>query len=159
MPCAVKSSFCNRFTDISLETIMETPISLLLKLFCTLQIGDHCYLTYLRKSRKSANVFTKFYSTILYSVYVFYRMCLPAGAHCPHCNGNSVYIFLFWELRGLSRNFNIHVSLSYIFPGSVHIFPPAEKADPSWECIICSQTHECRIWLRPRYSFSGNICF
>jgi hypothetical protein len=31
----------------------------------------------------------------------------------------------------------------YIFPGSVYIFPPAEPADPSWEYIICSQTHEC----------------
>ncbi len=29
-----------------------------------------------------------------------------------HCNGNSVYIFLFWELRGLSPNFHIHVSVS-----------------------------------------------
>jgi hypothetical protein len=29
-----------------------------------------------------------------------------------HCNGNSVYIFLFWELRGLSLNFHIHVSVS-----------------------------------------------
>ncbi len=34
----------------------------------------------------------------------------------------------------------------YIFPGSVHIFPPAEKADPSWEYIIRSQTHECGNW-------------
>ncbi len=31
-------------------------------------------------------------------------------------------------------------------PGSVHIFPPAEKADPSWEYIIRSQTHECGNW-------------
>ncbi len=75
-----------------------------------------------------------------------------------HCNGNSVYIFLFWELRGLSPSFHIHVSVSDLyFPGSVHIFPPAEKADPSWEYII-------RIWmwklgLRPRYSFPGIICF
>ncbi len=30
-----------------------------------------------------------------------------------------------------------------IFPGSVHIYPPAEKADPSREYIIRSQTHEC----------------
>jgi hypothetical protein len=29
-----------------------------------------------------------------------------------HCNGISVYIFLFWELRGLSHNFHIHVSVS-----------------------------------------------
>jgi hypothetical protein len=34
----------------------------------------------------------------------------------------------------------------YIFPGSVYIFPPAEKADPSWEYIIRSQTHECGNW-------------
>ncbi len=34
----------------------------------------------------------------------------------------------------------------YIFPGSVYIFPPAEQADPSWEYIILSQTHECGNW-------------
>ncbi len=34
----------------------------------------------------------------------------------------------------------------YIFPGSVHIFPSAEKADPLWEYIIRSQTHECGNW-------------
>ncbi len=35
------------------------------------------------------------------------------GVHCtPHCNGNSVYIFLFWELRGLSPNFHIHEPVS-----------------------------------------------
>jgi hypothetical protein len=34
----------------------------------------------------------------------------------------------------------------YIFPESVHIFPPAEKAGPSWEYIIRSQTHECGNW-------------
>jgi hypothetical protein len=34
----------------------------------------------------------------------------------------------------------------YILPGSSHIFPPAEKADPSWEYIIRSQTHECVNW-------------
>ncbi len=34
----------------------------------------------------------------------------------------------------------------YIFPGLVHIFHPAEKADPLWEYIICSQTYECGNW-------------
>jgi hypothetical protein len=34
----------------------------------------------------------------------------------------------------------------YIFPGSVHIFPAAETAAPSWEYIIRSQTHECGNW-------------
>ncbi len=32
----------------------------------------------------------------------------------PH-NSNSVYIFLFWELRGLSPNFHIHVSVSVLY--------------------------------------------
>ncbi len=34
----------------------------------------------------------------------------------------------------------------YIVPGSVYIFPPAEKADQSWEYINHSQTHECGNW-------------
>jgi hypothetical protein len=33
----------------------------------------------------------------------------------PHCNGNSVYMFLFWELRGLSSNFHIHMSVSDLY--------------------------------------------
>jgi hypothetical protein len=49
----------------------------------------------------------------------------------------------------------------YIFPESVHIFPPAEKADPSWEYVYNSLTDTWmwKLGLRPRYSFSGNICF
>jgi hypothetical protein len=41
------------------------------------------------------------------------------------CKENPSYVFLSWELRGLSSNFHIHVSVSdlYTFPGSVHIFP------------------------------------
>jgi hypothetical protein len=41
-----------------------------------------------------------------------------------HCNENHIYVFLFWELRGVSPNFHIHVSVSdlYIFPEMVHIF-------------------------------------
>ncbi len=31
----------------------------------------------------------------------------------------------------------------YIFPGSVKIFPAAEKEDRLWEYINLSQTHEC----------------
>ncbi len=27
----------------------------------------------------------------------------------PHYNENHIYVFLFWELRGLSPNFHIHV--------------------------------------------------
>ena len=78
---------------------------------------------------------------------IIFRMRRCLGRNLLHCNGNSVYIFLFWELRGLSPSFYIHVSWAiYIFPGSVHIFPPAEMAAPSWEYIIRSQTHECGNW-------------
>jgi hypothetical protein len=37
---------------------------------------------------------------------------LGAGAHC---NSNRIYVFLFWELRGLSPNFYIHVSVSDLY--------------------------------------------
>ncbi len=33
----------------------------------------------------------------------------------PHCNGNSVYIFISWELRGLSPSFHIHVSVRDLY--------------------------------------------
>jgi hypothetical protein len=32
-----------------------------------------------------------------------------------HCKGNSIYVLLFWERRGLSPNFNIHVSESDLY--------------------------------------------
>ncbi len=32
-----------------------------------------------------------------------------------HCNENPIYVFLFWELRGLSTNFHIHVSVSDLY--------------------------------------------
>jgi hypothetical protein len=44
------------------------------------------------------------------------RVCSRADcATFLHCNGNSVYIILFWELRGLSPNFHIHVSVSDLY--------------------------------------------
>jgi hypothetical protein len=39
-----------------------------------------------------------------------------------HCNENPCYLFPENELRGLSPNFHIHVSVSDLFPGSVHMF-------------------------------------
>jgi len=32
-----------------------------------------------------------------------------------HCKENPIYAFLFWELRGLSPNFHIHVSMSDLY--------------------------------------------
>jgi hypothetical protein len=69
--------------------------------------------------------------------------------HIQHCNGNSVYIFLFWELRGLSPNFHIHVSVSdlYIPRISPHI-SSSRKGRPivGIVYIIRSQTHEWGNW-------------
>ncbi len=41
-----------------------------------------------------------------------------------HCNENPVYVFIFWELGGLSPHFHIHVSVSvlHIPRISPHIF-------------------------------------
>jgi hypothetical protein len=35
--------------------------------------------------------------------------------HLLYCNENHIYVFLFWELRGLSPNFHIHVSVSDLY--------------------------------------------
>ncbi len=32
-----------------------------------------------------------------------------------HCIENPIYVFLFWELRGLSPNFHTHVSVSDLY--------------------------------------------
>jgi hypothetical protein len=49
---------------------------------------------------------------------------------------------------------------SYIALGSAYIFPPAEKADQSWEYIIAlTDAWMWKLGPRPRYSSSGNICF
>jgi hypothetical protein len=32
-----------------------------------------------------------------------------------HCNENPTYVFLFWELRGLSPSFHIHMSVSDLY--------------------------------------------
>ncbi len=40
----------------------------------------------------------------------------------------------------------------YIFPGSVHIFPAAEKADRSWKYINLSQIYKRRNWETELYN-------
>jgi hypothetical protein len=69
-----------------------------------------------------------------------------------HCNENPIYVFFFWELRGLSPNFHIHVSVSdvySIFPGLVpHIFLQQNRQIncAKNENINGSQTHEYGNW-------------
>ncbi len=45
-------------------------------------------------------------------------------------------VFLFWELRGLSPNFHIHVSVSHL---------------RSWKYINLSQIYDCRNWETEHY--------
>ena len=40
--------------------------------------------------------------------------CKLSGTHI-HCKENPIYVFLFWELRGLSPNFHIHVSVRDLY--------------------------------------------
>jgi hypothetical protein len=46
-----------------------------------------------------------------------------------HCNENPIYVYLFWILRGLSPDFHIHVSVSYLYIPSIgqHTVFPAAK--------------------------------
>jgi hypothetical protein len=53
------------------------------------------------------------------------RITLPSPIPCPpHCNENPIYVFPEKELRSLSPNFHIHVSVSdsYIPRIGPHIF-------------------------------------
>ncbi len=64
-----------------------------------------------------------------------------------HCTENRIYVFPEKELRSLSPNSYIHVSVSYlyIFPGSVHIFGCRKIDRPILEIYINrSQIYECR---------------
>jgi hypothetical protein len=63
-----------------------------------------------------------------------------------HCNENTIYVFPEKELCDLSPNFHIHVSVSDLNIPRIgpHIFLQ-QNVEIGTE--------------RPRYSFSGNICF
>ncbi len=60
-----------------------------------------------------------------------------------------MYLFLFWELRGLSPHFHIHVSVSDLYPRiSPHIScSRIYRHIDKWEYINRSQTHECGNWV------------
>jgi hypothetical protein len=67
------------------------------------------------------------------------------AAWITHCNENTNYVFLFWELRGLSPNFHIHVSVSdsYIPRIGPHILLPQNRQTNRGNIYINrSQTNE-----------------
>ncbi len=83
------------------------------------------------------------------------------GFFAVHCNGNSTYVFLFWELHGLSPNFHIHVSVSDLYIPKIDPHISSSRKDRPIVGIYNSLTDTWmyKLGLRPQYSFSGNICF
>ncbi len=72
--------------------------------------------------------------------------CLLYVLHV-HFNENPIYVFLFWELRGLSPNFRIHVSVHnlYIPRMRPHIFLQQNRqTDPGNILISHRYIYECR---------------
>jgi hypothetical protein len=61
------------------------------------------------------------------SIYSHDRSAYCVCGQTMHCNENPTYVFLFWEFRGLSPNFHIHVSVSNLyFPRIGPHIPAAE---------------------------------
>ncbi len=95
----------------------------------------------------------------------FVNICMdsetPDGVCLIHCNENPIYIFLFWELRGLSPNFHIHVSVSDLYISRIGPYISCSRIGRSIVGIYKSLT-DTRMWklgVWPRNSFSRNICF
>ncbi len=75
-----------------------------------------------------------------------------------HCKEIWIYIFLERELRGLSSNFHIHVSVSdlYIPKFGPPIVLQQNRQTNQGEYINLSQKHLCRNWVCSRaVSFLG----
>ncbi len=70
------------------------------------------------------------------------------------CNENPIYVFLFWELRGLSTNFHIHVSVSDLHISRIgpHIFLQQNKQTDPGNIRNLSQIYECRNWETEHYN-------
>ncbi len=72
-----------------------------------------------------------------------------------HCNESSIYVFPEKELRGISPNFHIQVSASYLY---IYIFSCSRIGKPILG--INESLTDTRMWklgLRPSNSFSGSI--
>jgi hypothetical protein len=78
-----------------------------------------------------------------------------------HCNGNSIYVFLFWELRGLSPNFHIHVSVNDLYIPRIgpHISSSRKGRPIVGIYNSLTDTWMWKLGLKSRYLFSGNIFF
>ncbi len=76
-----------------------------------------------------------------------------------HCNKNPIYVFLFWELCGLSPNFHFHVSVIDLYIPRIGLHISSSRIGTPIVGIYKSLTDGWmwKLGLRPRYSFSGNL--
>ncbi len=93
---------------------------------------------------------------------IWIRLKMSGSGTQVHCNENTIYVFLFWEVHRLSSNFNIHVSVIDLYIPRIgpHIFLQQNRQIDGGN-IYESLTDICmwKLGLWPRNSFSGNICF
>ncbi len=69
--------------------------------------------------------------------------------------------FLFWKLCGLSPNSHIHLSVSDLYIPRIgqHISSSRKGRPIAGIYNSLTDTWMWKLGLRPRYSFSGNICY
>jgi hypothetical protein len=68
----------------------------------------------------------------------------PPPPPAPHCKENPIYVFLFWELCGLSPNFLIHMSVSDLY---------IPRVGPHISLRVkLLHIYECRNWETEHYS-------
>jgi hypothetical protein len=72
--------------------------------------------------------------------------CLSCPSYGPHCKENPLYVFLFWEYRGLSPNFYIHVPVN-----DVHI--PTIRPPVLLYCVRRNIKNVPVIFLIPKLKF------
>ncbi len=89
------------------------------------------------------------------------KSCFMVGLFWLHWNKNPIYAFLFWELRRLSPNIHIHVSVSNLYVPRIGPHISCSRIARLIMGIYKSLT-DTWMWkfgLLPCNSFSGNICF
>ncbi len=90
-----------------------------------------------------------------------HEIVLARARSVQHCNENPIYVFLFWELRGLSPNLHIHVSMSDLYIPRIGLHISCSRIGRLIVGIYKSLTDTWmwKLGLWPRKYFSGNICF